>query len=369
MTDKIAQKIADIELELSRTQVNKKTMHHICLQKAKLASYKRELLERENATVGSAGEGWEVKRSGEARIGLFGFPSVGKSTLLNTLTGSNSEVASYEFTTLEPIPGILNINGAKIQILDLPGIIEGASEGAGRGKQVIAITRTCSVLLMVLDGVKDLKLLKTLEKELANFGIKLNKTPPKIYVQKRDRHGFSITSTVKQTHLSNEVIEDIMKNHYRIHHAVVKFDEVCTIDDLIDVLEGNRVYIKCIYVINKVDQLWPDMIEKFSKRPNTICVSARSGFHLKELVDKIWDELEMIRVYTQPKGKPRDPDPLVLSKNHAKVIDFCRKLHTSFVDRFSHAFVSGPSAKHKEQKCGKDHVLQDGDTVTLILNS
>ena len=67
-----------------------------------------------------------------------GFPSVGKSTLLSNLAGVYSEVAAYEFTTLTTVPGVIKYKGAKIQLLDLPGIIEGAKDGKGRGKQVIA---------------------------------------------------------------------------------------------------------------------------------------------------------------------------------------------------------------------------------------
>lgn len=65
-----------------------------------------------------------------------GFPSVGKSSLLTELTGTNSEAAAYEFTTLTCIPGVIHYNDAKIQLLDLPGIIEGAAQGKGRGRQV-----------------------------------------------------------------------------------------------------------------------------------------------------------------------------------------------------------------------------------------
>jgi len=76
---------------------------------------------------GGGGEGWDVKSTGDSRVGLIGFPSVGKSTLLTKLTGTHSEAAAYEFTTLTCIPGIIRYKGAKIQLLDLPGIIEGTS--------------------------------------------------------------------------------------------------------------------------------------------------------------------------------------------------------------------------------------------------
>lgn len=76
---------------------------------------------------------------------MIGFPSVGKSTLLTKLTGGVSAVAAYEFTTLTAVPGKFQHNGATIQLLDLPGIIEGASKGLGRGRQVIAVAKTADL--------------------------------------------------------------------------------------------------------------------------------------------------------------------------------------------------------------------------------
>ena len=146
-----AQKIAEIETEMARTQKNKATNSHLALLKTKLAKLKRELIEPAGGKGGAGGEGFDVKSSGDARVGLIGFPSVGKSTLLTKLTGQFSEAADYEFTTLTCIPGVYNYRGTKVQLLDLPGIIEGAKDGKGRGKQVIGVARTCTLILIVLD--------------------------------------------------------------------------------------------------------------------------------------------------------------------------------------------------------------------------
>ena len=108
-----ALKIADIEAEIARTQKNKATEGHLAVLKTKMAKLKRELLEP-SKSGGGGGEGFDVKASGDARVGLIGFPSVGKSTLLTKLTGSYSESADYEFTTLTCIPGVFNYKGTKI---------------------------------------------------------------------------------------------------------------------------------------------------------------------------------------------------------------------------------------------------------------
>ena len=97
---------------MKRTQKNKATEGHLGLLKAKLAKLKREVIEGPKGGGGGKGEGFDVKSTGDARVGLVGFPSVGKSTLLNKLTGKFSEAADYEFTTLTCIPGTYNYKGS-----------------------------------------------------------------------------------------------------------------------------------------------------------------------------------------------------------------------------------------------------------------
>jgi ribosome-interacting GTPase 1 len=120
----IQERIKDIELELSRTQKNKATTTHIGLLKGQLARLRTQLLVLPGSSQGGDGAGFAVAKSGDGRVALIGFPSVGKSSLLNRVTDTHSECAAYEFTTLTCIPGNVVINDTKIQLLDLPGIIE-----------------------------------------------------------------------------------------------------------------------------------------------------------------------------------------------------------------------------------------------------
>ena len=253
----ILERIADIEKEMSRTQKNKATESQLGTLKAKLAKLKRELLEPAKGGGNSEERGFEVNRYGHGRVALIGFPSVGKSTLLSELTSTESEAASYEFTTLTCIPGVINYNDAKIQLLDLPGIIEGASEGKGRGRQVIAVAKSSDLILMVLDAMKSEAANTTyahkqiLTRELEAVGLRLNQTPPRIYVKKKKSGGVQVSDTVPGglTKIDRKAIMNVL-HEYKLNHCEVIFREDCTVDQFIDVLEGNRKYIKCLYVYN-----------------------------------------------------------------------------------------------------------------------
>lgn len=132
-------------------------------------------------------------------------------------------------------------------------------------------------------------------------------------------------------------------------------------------MEGNRIYLPCIYVINKCDQLDQETIDEFAKRFRTVCVSAQTRYNIDPLIDMIWEYLDLVRIYTQKKGQERDDEPLVLKSNKRTVQDFCNAIHTSLIERFKFAWVSGTSVPYQPAKCGLNHVLNDGDTVSLVL--
>ena len=177
----IQKKIGEIEAEVARTQRNTATEGHLGLLRAKIAKLRRQEVDNAMTKGGGGGEGgFDVAKSGDSRIGLIGFPSVGKSTLLNTMTDVFSETNEREFTTLTCIPGVIKYKGTKLQLLDLPGIIEGAKDGRGKGRQVIGVARTCNMILVVLDALLPLNHKRIIEGELEGVGIKLNRNKPDI---------------------------------------------------------------------------------------------------------------------------------------------------------------------------------------------
>jgi len=369
----ILEKIAAIEKEMAHTQKNKATTTHLGSLKAKLCALRRELLEPSKSGGGKQ-PGFEVQRYGDSRVALIGFPSVGKSSLLSALTGVESEVAAYEFTTLTCIPGVINHNDCKIQLLDLPGIIMGAAQGRGRGRQVIATARSSDMILMVLDATKDDQQRLFLTKELEDVGIRLNKARPKISVTRTKAGGFKFNATVPLTELNRDMCLHILSHQYKIHNVDVRVDEDCSVDDFIDVLEemgtAPRKYCKCLYLYNKIDMLSIEQVDELARQPHSMVISVHKKLNLDGLVERMWQELDLRRIYTKKKGMfPDFADPLVITPQRGDktctVENAVGMLHKTLLDEFKSALVWGSSVKASPQVCGLKHELADEDVMQM----
>ena len=372
----IPEKIKEIQDQIHRTQINKATEFHIGLLKAKIARLKREMQENVHGkTMHSGGEniGFDVRKAGDATVVLIGLPSVGKSTLLNSLTNAKSRVASYQFTTLTAVPGMLHYRGAKIQLLDLPGIIEGASGGKGFGKRVLSVARSADLILIVLDVFQPHHR-GVLKKELAEGGIRLDEQPPNILIEKTSTGGISVNAQVP-IKASERLIKEIMRL-YGLHNGRLIIREPNLTDDqLIDVLSGNRIYVPSLIVLNKIDLVNASFVQEVKSKivgnnnnnnnNNFIAVSADSGINIDVLKEAIYQRLGFIRVYMRPKGGETDfKEPLII-KNGATVQDVCNKIHRNMTKNFRYGLVWGKSAKFPGQKVGLDHKLADEDVLTI----
>ena len=349
---------------MSRTQIHKHTEHHVGLLKAKLAKLKAEQ-ERAQSSKQS-GTGFELKKGGDCTVVLIGLPSVGKSTILNHLTNAKSRVAAYAFTTLTVVPGLLEYQGAKIQILDLPGIISGAATGTGRGKRVLSVAKNADLIMLVLDVFQPDQV-STLIRELHEIGIRLNTRPPNVSVNRSSQGGLGITAACKLTHLTEPTIRAMM-NIYKINHGSVIIREDITDDQLIDVIVGNRRYIPSITVLNKIDLVNPKYVDEVKTRigGDIIPISADQNLNLEDLKKAVYENLRLIKVYLKPRnGAPDFEEPLIVTAG-STISDVCNKIHRKVAGEAKYALVSGNSVRFSPQRVGMDHIVQDRDVVTII---
>lgn len=362
-----------IEEEINRTQKNKKTEYHIGRLKGQLARLKTEMLENAARAAGArAGDGFEVRKSGDVRCALVGFPSVGKSSFLSRTTNTESVAANYEFTTLTCIPGKLMHKGTEIQILDLPGIIEGAAEGKGRGRQVIATARTADLIILMLDAGKAEAQRFKIEDELESLGIRLNQSLPNVTFKKKpscSMNAINFTTTVNLTKgLSEKFVKELLKD-YKIHNADVSIREDITVDQFIDVIEGNRKYMPCLYVYNKIDTIPMEEVDRLSKIPHSVVLSITWDLNHDEVVEEIWNHLNIIRIYTKKHGSQPDFVKPFVVKTNSTIQHICDRIHKDIASRFKYALVWGTSAKHQPQRVGISHVLEDEDVLQIMLKT
>ena len=353
-----ADKLKEIEDELARTQKNKATEFHIGILKSKIAHLKKAISAPKKSGLQTGG--FDVKKSGDATVVFIGLPSTGKSTLLNALTGAKSKTAAYHFTTLTVVPGALDYRGAKIQLLDLPGIIAGAKEGSGRGKEVLAVARNADLILLLLDVFDPLYRPKLIE-ELEGIGIRVDKSRPNLLVHPKLRGGVNIHATVPLTHLNERMIIAIL-HEQGIHNAEVMLRQDATVDEFIDVLEGSRKYTPSITLLNKIDLVQPQFLKAIPY--GFVPLSAEKNQGVEELKEKIWEKLQLIRIYTKRRNEDADSTPMMMRAG-SNVGDACERLHRDLKKLFRYAQVWGPSAKFPGQKAGLDHVLQDGDVICV----
>ncbi|MCL5680191.1 MAG: 50S ribosome-binding GTPase [Candidatus Marsarchaeota archaeon] len=357
-----SQRLEELEEELSKTKDNKATNKHLAKLRSKVAEAKRDLVE---AGKRQHGKGFFIKKTGDATVSLLGFPSAGKSSLLNMLTNSRSKTAAYAFTTTTIIPGTMLYNGAHIQILDMPGIIEDAHLGKGGGKAVIAQMRVSNLVVFVIDATNTWQL-DSLMDELKGLNIHINEEKPRISViERKEANGIMVE--VNKSGMSADDIKEIL-NAFGIYKAIVKIWDKVSEDDMIAIISEKAYYMRGIIALNKVDLVADGnaLAMELSKRygMHSFPISATTGHGVSALKNGIYENLGIMRIFLKPKVGGNS-EPIIIRKG-ASVGELASKIHTSIIDELKCAFVEGPSVKFRNQRVGIKHALKDGDTVTFI---
>ena len=357
--DSVSRQIQEIEEELARTKYNKATQGHIGRQKAKLARLREQKTQQGR---GSAGLGYGIKKEGDATVVLIGFPSVGKSTLLNKISNAESEIGAYDFTTLNVVPGVMEMHGARIQVLDIPGLIEGVSEGKGRGREVLSVARNADLVVIIIESGKP-EQLDILRRELQDSGFRLDQERPDVKINKKSGGGLDIGSAVRLTKITKDMAKDALME-FRILNAEVVIRQNITIDQLTDCIIDNRTYIPSIVALNKVDMIPEGELRWLEKRcGDCVLLSAKQGTGILELREAIWKGLGLMRIFMKRLGREPDMEEPVIIRRGSTIRDVAESVHRSW-GKAEYARIWG-SSKFPGQRLGLDYVLRDRDIVEI----
>jgi ribosome-interacting GTPase 1 len=252
-----------------------------------------------------------VPKDGAGQVVLVGPPNVGKSTLLTALTNAKPEVASYPFSTLIPVPGMMAFEDIVIQLIDLPPLAPDYTEPWG-----YSLIRSSDLVLIVLDA-SDGELLREEFDEIADL------------LEERN-----IRLVERRTPESEDRVVDIAA---RIVLAKSDLADGASIRHIADELPLP-----------------------------SICISAASENGLDELKSALFEGLEVVRVYTKlPGQKPDMTEPYTLPAG-SQAIDAVRAVHREFAERLQYVRIWG-SGRFDGQQVPSDHVLVDGDIVEVHL--
>ncbi len=252
-----------------------------------------------------------IQKEGAAQIAVIGLPNVGKSQLVSTVTNASPTVAEYPFTTHTATPGMMEFENIQIQLIDTPPLVPQSIE-SWLPHTLIRV----DALLAVIDLSDDSFMqLETITSELRNMRI-----------------------SIIDTETENE------------QHGVLRRKKALIIGNKID--------------LGKASQNYTALQNKYKGQLPVMAISAKKGIGLEELKLKIYQMLDIIRVYTKtPSQKPDFDDPIILERG-STLEDAAASVHKDFQAKLKYARVWG-SGKHDGLMVKRDHILQDGDIIEL----
>ncbi|MFX1572055.1 MAG: GTPase [Promethearchaeota archaeon] len=373
----LEEKIKKLEEFLSLVPKHKATEKIVALNKSRLAKMKRELEERKTRQKSTQKviSPFSIKKEGIQLIFISAFytPGVGKTSILNFLTGAGGEKIG-KFTDLPEI-GIYKHNKIRIQCVDMPSIMKGASEGIGNGKEILSQIRSCDLICLCIDLSRDIKeQMELLKEELYKADIRINVLSPKLTIKKTGSNKIQVLYLTQEAK-DNDDLEDLtdkIKEIVRengIKNAIVKVFGKISLDQLVDSLIPSLVYKKAIVIGTKGDL--PHTEEKFIKLKNTYSnefpLILGTSIHTKNFPNDfgeiILKQLKKIRIYTMSSGNIAEK-PLIMDED-STIKDATLRIHRSFFDDFDHAIVIRQNARQKRKRVGLDYGLEDNDIIEI----
>ncbi|MFX1311978.1 MAG: GTPase [Promethearchaeota archaeon] len=373
----LEEKIKKLEEFLSLVPKHKATEKIVALNKSRLAKMKRELEERRTRQKSTQKviSPFSIKKEGLQLILISTYynPGVGKTSLLNYLTGASKEKIGT-FTSLPEI-GIYQYDKVRFQIVDMPSIMKGASEGVGNGREIFSQIRSCDLICLCVDLSRDIKQqIELLKEELFKADIRINIDPPPLNIKKTGSNKIQVlylTQEAKDIDDLEEVTEKIKEivQENGIRNAIVKIFGKFSLDQIVDALIPSIVYKKALIIGTKGDlpyteETFTELQSIYSdKFPLILGTSIHKKNFPKNFGELILKQLKKIRIYTMSSGKVANK-PLIMDEN-SNIKDASLRIHRSFFEQFDYAIVIREKARQKRKKVGLDYELKDNDIIEI----
>ena len=301
------EKIAALEEMLAIMPKHKGTDH----LRAELRRRMSKLTQASDKKAATQRASMVILKEGAAQVVVIGPPNAGKSQLVSRVTNASPTVAEYPFTTHTATPGMMEFENIQIQLIDTPPLVSHSTESWLPPTLIRA-----DALLVVVDlGDDPLTQLEAITTELGNMRIGIG-----------------------------------ARNADQEQGRVLRQKKALIIGNKIDLDEASQNYTT---LQNKYEDQLP-----------VIAISAKKGIGLEEMKLKVYQMLDIIRVYTRvPGGKPDFDDPIILNRG-STLEDAAASVHKDFRARLKYARVWG-SGKHDGLMVKRNHILQDGDIIEL----
>ena len=337
--------------------------------KRKIANLRLQL-EQMRAHKGGSSRQFLIEKQGVGQIAILGLTNVGKSSLLSAVTAAKPLITPYEYTTQEPVQGMLQFEDIQFQLIEIPAIRPESSSrlnfenvglelGADAVMLVVDLSRdSCAQLSILLDYLDKARI--SLERPKSSLEI----------LKGKSASGIQIALSGKLTDCTAQDAAELLQQ-YGIRNALVRVYGNVGIDDLEDaILESTASFKPSILIANKNDAEGARTeLERLKTcnggRMRILATSCKTGEGLAGLGASLFEMLEIVRIYTkEPSQREPSRDAIVLRRG-ATVAELARQIHSDLFRNFKYARIWGPSARFNGEKVGINHILMDRDVVEI----
>lgn len=348
-----------------------KGTERMCSQvKRQMAQLRDEIDKKKKQAKTGGGPSPFVQKAGAAQVAVIGPTNVGRSSLLRAVTNAQVEVTPYPFGTKQPVPGMLPYEDIQFQLVEIPPIVDGSSEGRADGFQNLSAVRNADSIIIVVDLTDDpAGNLLMVQGELNASRILTSKPEGEVNIQRRGvGRDIQFIWEGKLAGCTREEVVALL-NEFRIRSALVRIRGSVTIDNVEDAIFGNAVYRPTLVFANKADLgADPGTIEQLRMAADpleVLVISAEKTPNLATTIgNRLFKLLEIARIYTKEPGEEPAREPVVVRRG-ITVGELARTIHNDFYRNFKYARIWGPSAKFPNEKVGLDRVLEDGTVIQL----